>query len=111
MITMLPLEWNPDQIRLAAVVTQKAHHEGDYTMQEVHAILTGMMIGGPLGNGCPQWKIRPIAEAIAAGPGWKQGLFGVDYLFPQAGGSPAEVEAARLEHTARCHHTPLRGPK
>lgn len=66
--TELGFKWTIKQTALAKTVFDKCHREGDLTADEAKAVLMGMAIAGPLGIGCPDWRITALTMHIAAGP-------------------------------------------
>jgi len=107
--SLIPLDWTPEQLRLAGVVKRKAFEEGDYSLEEVEAILTGLMIGGPLGIGCPSWKITAITGSIETGPGWTKELWGGTDCLNQREEKERASREEIWEETKRTHHVKLGG--
>ena len=70
-------EWSTHQKDLCRAVIEKTLSPGTFTAEEVAGIILGMTIGGPLGKGCPDWRVRAIKEHIVSGPNWERSLWGL----------------------------------
>ena len=75
MNTLIPSELTSDQRYLATVIIKKCTEHSGFHDGQIKEILLGMTVGGPLGIGCPGWKIRAMAEQIETGPPWTEDLF------------------------------------
>lgn len=107
MTSLIPLDFTLCQLELTKTIFTKAVDQGDFTEQEARAICLGMMIGGPLGKGCPHWKIEALTAQIEAGPGWTRETWGLTYLTDKAGRSTPLSQHEEREHARRSHHTDL----
>lgn len=70
-----PTKWTQTQEEFAQIIRAKAMETGCFTKNETEALLLGLMIGGPLGLGCPDWRVRSMGQQIETGPKWERTLF------------------------------------
>lgn len=71
-------QWSIPQKELCRVVITKCFDGGEISESTIAGIILGMSIGGPLGRGCPTWRVNAIRENIESGVPWRSAIWGID---------------------------------
>jgi hypothetical protein len=71
-------QWSIPQKNLCRVVITKCLDGGEIEPNTIAGIILGMSIGGPLGRGCPTWRVNAITENIESGVPWRSALWGIN---------------------------------